>query len=397
MTRDTLKESLVQGAVLSGPKFHEPMRVINQPRRGENYIIVDLVGTRTPSYLGGFVLSEEDLQNIIIEAPDMGFSGVPQLFQLGLESLRIRQAYEYDPFFGVSISRVDPLPHQLDAVYNHLLKAWRCRFLLADDAGAGKTIMAGLLLKELKLRGLAERVLISCPANLAFQWRRELRDRFEEDFESITGARLREAYAVNVWNQHPQIITSMDLAKLDYVLPSVDQADDWDLVIIDEAHRMSARGADHKSERYKLGELMRRKSTHLLLLTGTPHKGDPENFCLFLQLLDAEAYADVRSIREAMERREAPFYLRRTKEAMLSFPSTSQTALGPRKSCLQNASRTPSHSISKAKSLSFPSGNELCQSAVITCGTAERRPSRASRRVPHGNVSTTHGEFNLRS
>lgn len=320
MTRDTLKEFLAQGAVLSGPKFHEPMRVINEPRRGNNYVIVDLVGTRTSSYLGGFVLSEEDLQNIIIEAPDMSFSGVPQLFQLGLEALRIRQAYEYDPFFGISISRVDPLPHQLDAVYNHLLKAWRCRFLLADDAGAGKTIMAGLLLKELKLRGLAERVLIICPANLAFQWRRELRDRFEEDFESITGARLREAYAVNVWNQHPQIITSMDLAKLDYVLPSVDQADDWDLIIIDEAHRMSARDADHKSERYKLGELMRRKSTHLLLLTGTPHKGDPENFCLFLQLLDAEAYADVRSIKEAMERREAPFYLRRTKEAMLSFP-----------------------------------------------------------------------------
>ncbi len=320
MTRDTLKGALVQGVVLSGPKFHEPMRVINEPRRGGNYIIVDLVGTRTPSYLGGFVLSGEDLQNVIIEAPEMGFSGVPQLFQLGLESLRIRQAYEYDPFFGVSISRVDPLPHQLDAVYNHLLKAWRCRFLLADDAGAGKTIMAGLLLKELKLRGLAERVLIICPANLAFQWRRELRDRFEEDFEPITGARLREAYAVNVWNQHPQIITSMDLAKLDYVLPSVDQADDWDLIIIDEAHRMSARDADHKSERYKLGELMRRKSTHLLLLTGTPHKGDPENFCLFLQLLDAEAYADVRSIKEAMERREAPFYLRRTKEAMLSFP-----------------------------------------------------------------------------
>lgn len=320
MTRDTLKGSLVQGAVLSGPKFNEPMRVINEPRRGDNYVIVDLVGTRTPSYLGGFVLSEEDLQNVIIEAPEMGFSGVPQLFQLGLESLRIRQAYEHDPFFGVSISRVDPLPHQLDAVYNHLLKAWRCRFLLADDAGAGKTIMAGLLLKELKLRGLADRVLIICPANLAFQWRRELRDRFEEDFEPITGARLRETYAVNVWNQHPQIITSMDLAKLDYVLPSVDQADDWDLIIIDEAHRMSARDADHKSERYKLGELMRSKSTHLLLLTGTPHKGDPENFCLFLQLLDAEAYADVRSIREAMERREAPFYLRRTKEAMLSFP-----------------------------------------------------------------------------
>jgi len=201
-----------------------------------------------------------------------------------------------------------------------MLKAWRCRFLLADDAGAGKTIMAGLLIKELKLRGLVERTLIICPANLSFQWRRELRDRFEEDFELITGSRLRETYAVNVWNQHDQIITSMDLAKLDYVLPSVLQAEDWDLVIVDEAHRMSARDAEHKSERYRLGEFMREKTSHFLLLTGTPHKGDPENFCLFLQLLDQEAYADVRSIQEAMQRREAPFYLRRTKEAMLSFP-----------------------------------------------------------------------------
>jgi superfamily II DNA or RNA helicase len=234
--------------------------------------------------------------------------------------LCIRLAYEYDPYFGLSISRVNPLPHQLDAVYNHLLKAWRCRFLLADDVGAGKTIMAGLLLKELKLRGLVERVLIICPANLSFQWRREMLDRFEENFELITGYRLREAYAVNVWNQHPQVITSMDLAKLDYVVPSVNQAEDWDLVIVDEAHRMSARDPEHKSELYRLGEIMRDKTTHFILLTGTPHKGDPDNFCLFLQLLDQEAYADVRSIKEAMERREAPFYLRRTKEAMLSFP-----------------------------------------------------------------------------
>jgi SNF2 family DNA or RNA helicase len=320
MKIDEIRGKLAQGVVLSGPKFSEPMRIINEPRRTDNYTIVDLVGTRTPSYRGGVFLSEEDLQQIIIEAPEMSFSGNTHVFQLGLEALHIRQAYEYDPFFGLSVSRVDPLPHQLDAIYNHMLKAWRCRFLLADDAGAGKTIMAGLLLKELKLRGLVERVLIICPANLAFQWRREMRDRFDEDFEPITGSKLREAYAVNVWNKHSQIIASMDLAKLDYVLPSVRQADDWDLVIVDEAHRMSARDAEHKSERYRLGELMREKTTHFLLLTGTPHKGDPENFCLFLQLLDQDAYADVRSIREAMQRREAPSYLRRTKEAMMSFP-----------------------------------------------------------------------------
>lgn len=92
------------------------------------------------------------------------------------------------------------------------------------------------------------------------------------------------------------------------------QAEDWDLVIVDEAHRMSARDSEHKSERYRLGEIMREKTTHFLLLTGTPHQEAPDNFCLFLQLLDQEAYADVASIKEAMERREAPFYLRRTKD-----------------------------------------------------------------------------------
>lgn len=309
-----------RGDILKTPKFNEPVRVLNDPRPSNGFVLVDLVGLRTNTFRGGVIFTQADLQDIEIQTSVASYLGDPILFKLGLEALRIRLAYEYDPFFGLSISRVDPLPHQLDAVYNHLLKAWRCRFLLADDAGAGKTIMAGLLLKELKLRGLVERVLIICPANLSFQWRREMLDRFEEHFELITGARLREAYAVNVWNQHPQIITSMDLAKLDYVLPSVRQAEDWDLVIVDEAHRMSARDPEHKSERYRLGEIMREKTTHFLLLTGTPHKGDPENFCLFLQLLDQEAYADVRSIHEAMQRREAPFYLRRTKEAMLSFP-----------------------------------------------------------------------------
>ncbi len=208
----------------------------------------------------------------------------------------------------------------MDAVYNHLLKSARVRFLLADDAGAGKTIMAGLLLKELKLRGLAERVLIICPANLAFQWQREMADRFQEQFHILRGGDLRVQYGVNEWNQHPQIITSMDLAKRDEILPSVRQADDWDLVIVDEAHRMSARDSEHKSERYRLGELMRDKTAHFLLLTATPHKGDPANFSLFLQLLDQEAYADVKSIHDAMERREAACYLRRTKEVMLNFP-----------------------------------------------------------------------------
>jgi SNF2 family DNA or RNA helicase len=127
------------------------------------------------------------LQSLQIEKRQKLLDGQARLFKLGLEALRISVAQEFDPYFGLSISRIDPLPHQLDAVYNHLLKSARCWFLLADDAGAGKTIMAGLLLKEMKLRGLIERVLIICPANLAFQWQREMADRFQETFRILRG------------------------------------------------------------------------------------------------------------------------------------------------------------------------------------------------------------------
>ena len=214
---------------------------------------------------------------------------------------------------------MDPLPHQLEAVYEHLLKLPSVRFLLADDAGAGKTIMAGLLLRELKLRGIIERVLVVCPANLSFQWQRELKEKFDEKFLVLKGSDIRDQFGVNQWMEQKQVITSLDLAKRTEILPGLQQVR-WDLVVVDEAHRMSAHDEAHKSQRYRLGELLRDSADHLLLLTATPHKGDPQNFSLFLQLLDRDAYADVKSIHEAMERRRAPFYLRRTKEAMVYFP-----------------------------------------------------------------------------
>lgn len=179
--------------------------------------------------------------------------------------------------------------------------------------------MAGLLLRELKLRGLCDRILIVCPANLTFQWQREMKDKFDEKFEILRGSDIREQYGVNQWLERPQVITSLDLAKRTDVLPGLRQVQ-WNLVIIDEAHRMSASDPEHKTQRYRLGELLRDATDHILLLTATLHKGDSENFSFFLQLLDADVFADVKSIREAMERRRAPFYLRRTKEAMVYFP-----------------------------------------------------------------------------
>ena len=136
------------------------------------------------------------------------------------------------------------------------------------------------------MRGLAERILIIGPANLAFQWQRELKEKFDEKFLVLKGSDLRDQFGVNQWLQQKRVITSLDLAKREDILPGLRQVH-WDLVIVDEAHRMSARDESHKSQRYKLGELLRDTSDHLLLLTATPHKGDPDNFTLFLQLLDA--------------------------------------------------------------------------------------------------------------
>ena len=342
--------TIQEGQTLTGPLFREPMRVETVRPHGPGAWQVGLVGARSEQFRR-VTLTAEDIASLAVMDAALSYDGDGRLLRLALQAHSLGIAYEFDPYFGLSISRVDPLPHQLEAVYEHLLKLPSVRFLLADDAGAGKTVMAGLLVRELKLRGLVERVLVVCPANLAFQWQREMKEKFNEQFLVLKGGDLRDQFGVNQWLEQKQVITSLDLAKRTEILPGLKQAH-WDLVIVDEAHRMSAdqkrkslqpgsargaplvrkspqpgsaRGAPlvRKSQRYRLGEMLRDSADHLLLLTATPHKGDPANFTLFLQLLDQDAYADVKSIHEAMQRRQAPFYLRRTKEAMVYFPQRS--------------------------------------------------------------------------
>lgn len=309
---------LSTGAIVAGSLFNEPMRIETVRVIGPDTVTLGLVGTISHVFRP-VTLNQSQLSSLELISRTVSFDGDGPLLRLGIQAKSLGIAWEFDPYFGLSISRVDPLPHQLAAVYDNLLKLARVRFLLADDAGAGKTIMAGLLIKELKLRGLAERILIVCPANLAFQWQRELREKFDERFLVLKGFDIREQFGVNQWLEQKQVISSLDLAKRTDILPGLQQVH-WDLVIIDEAHRMSWSPPSRKTARYALGELLRDTTDHLLLLTATPHKGDVNNFTLFLQLLDADAYADVKSIRQAMTQRRAPFYIRRTKEAMVYFP-----------------------------------------------------------------------------
>ena len=311
-------EHLKPNVIVRGPIFPEPVQVITTVPMGD---AVKLIGKGlNTGQVHEPVLNAQQLAQLEATPEKEPFDGDPRHFRLGVEALRLALAYEYDPYFSLSIARVDPLPHQLEAVYDYFMKLPRIRFLLADDPGAGKTIMAGLLLKELKIRGLVQRTLIVTPANLSFQWQRELKDKFRENFEVIRSDVLRANYGMNPWQETNQVITSVSwVSRLEDAKESLLRSQ-WDLIIVDEAHKMSAYSADKKTLAYQLGEALSTMTDHYLLMTATPHKGDPANFCLFLELLDRDVYGDVKSLEEAMRRNSAPFYLRRTKEALVTFP-----------------------------------------------------------------------------
>src|SRR5216683_3498385 len=304
--------------IVRGAIFPEPVKILTIVPLGD---AIKLIGEGLETgRVHQPILTAEQIATLEISPDNDPFDGDPAKFRLGIEAMRLALAYEYDPYFSLSIARVDPLPHQLEAVYDYFLKLPRIRFLLADDPGAGKTIMAGLLLKELKARGLVKRALVVAPANLTFQWQRELKDKFREKFEVVRSDVLRSNYGSNPWQEKNQVVTSISwVSRIEDAKESLLRSH-WDLIIVDEAHKMSAYSSDKKTLAFQLGEALSQMTDHYLLMTATPHKGDPENFCLFLQLLDRDVYGDVASIDEAIARHEAPFYLRRLKEALVTFP-----------------------------------------------------------------------------
>ena len=304
--------------IVKGSILPEPIKIIATVPMGDS---LKLIGEGlTSGKVHQPVLTNEQLADLEVAPDKPPYDGDPARFRLGIEAMRLALAYEYDPYFSLSIARVDPLPHQLEAVYEYFLRLPRIRFLLADDPGAGKTIMAGLLIKELKVRGIVRRILILTPANLCFQWQRELRDKFRENFKIIRGDVLRANYGANPWQEIDQCITSVSwVSRIEDAKESLLRSQ-WDLVIVDEAHKMSAATEDKKTLAYQLGESLSRLTDHFLLMTATPHKGDPKHFSLFLRLVDPDVYADVKSLELAMNHRSAPFYLRRVKEALVTFP-----------------------------------------------------------------------------
>src|SRR3954463_1058163 len=303
----TKPEQIRQGIIIGGPFIPEAMEVLAVIPFGPSLKVIGRGIKTGQSY--DPVLGPEQIAQLTVTGESDPFDGSAGLFRIGVEAHRLGLAYKYDPYFSLSIARVDPLPHQLEAVYDYFLKLPRIRFLLADDPGAGKTIMAGLLLKELKARGLVRRTLIVAPANLTFQWQRELKDKFREGFEVIRGETLRTNYGHNPWQDRNQVITSISwVSRVEDAKESLLRSH-WDLIIVDEAHKMSAYADDRKTLAYRLGESLSSMTDHFLLMTATPHKGDAENFCRFLALLDKDVYGSVKSLEDAMRRGSAPFYL----------------------------------------------------------------------------------------
>jgi len=263
---------------------------------------------------------------IVEEAQPWSFDGDGALFRLTAEAQRIRLAHLFDPLLAVHTSIVEPLPHQITAVYDCMLPRQPLRFLLADDPGAGKTIMAGLLIKELIARGDLQRCLVVCPGSLAEQWQDELSRRFNLPFEILTHDRLETARTGNWFLETDLIIARLDkLARNDDLQQKL-QAPDcrWDLVVFDEAHKLSATfsGGEVKyTKRYRLGQLLSSLTRHFLLMTATPHNGKEEDFQLLMALLDGDRFEG--RFRDGVHTADVSDLMRRmVKEKLLKFDGT---------------------------------------------------------------------------
>lgn len=254
------------------------------------------------------------------------FDGDGSLFRLVSEAQRIRLAHLFDPVLAVHTSVVEPLPHQITAVYEAMLPRQPLRFLLADDPGAGKTIMAGLLIKELVARGDLHRCLIVCPGSLAEQWQDELYRRFHLPFEILTNDKLEAARTGNWFLETNLVIARLDKLSRDEDVQQKLQAPDcrWDLVVCDEAHKMSATvfgGETKYTKRYRLGQMLSTLTRHFLLMTATPHNGKEADFQLFMALLDGDRFEG--RFRDGVHVADTSDLMRRmVKEDLLKFDGT---------------------------------------------------------------------------
>ncbi len=314
-------EDLTPGVRLHGVTVDGVVTVIDAKWHGSNAITLTYRGES--GHVAQSLLYRDAEPSLKVEQASRAyaFDGDPGLFRLAAEAQRIRMAALFDPMLAVTTSDLEPLPHQIKAVYGELLPRTPLRFLLADDPGAGKTIMAGLYVKELMLRGDLARCLVVAPGSLVEQWQEELLDKFGLRFEVLTRSLIDATLDENVFQRFPLLIARMDMLSRDAYLQEVLEQADYDLVVVDEAHRMSARYYSNElkaTKRYQLGQLLGRIARHLLLMTATPHAGKEEDFQLFMALLDSDRFEG--RYRDAVHSVDTRGLMRRVvKEELLTF------------------------------------------------------------------------------
>jgi superfamily II DNA or RNA helicase len=316
-------EELTAGAVVKGILPEAMVTVVSASWHGQ---VLQIVYRDSAGRLGEELLyrDREPTLDIAESGRPWSFDGDGPLFRLVSEAHRIHLAYLFDPVLAVHTSLVEALPHQITAVYGEMLTRQPLRFLLADDPGAGKTIMAGLLIKELLVRGDLKRCMVVCPGSLAEQWQQELYDRFRLTFDILTNDKLESAGSGNWFFENPLAICRLDKLSRDEALQAKLAITDWDLIICDEAHKMSASysgGEVRYTRRYHLGQLLGGIARHFLLMTATPHNGKEEDFQLFMALLEADRFEG--RFRETVHTSDASDLMRRlVKEQLVKFDGT---------------------------------------------------------------------------
>lgn len=289
-------EELVSGASVLGIDPQGPVVIIATQWFGDG--VVEVAWKNSSGALGTELIYREREPELAIQQKGLPWSFDADGAQLRLvsEAWRIHYAHLFDPYLAVHTSDVEPLPHQISAVYKEMLGRLPLRYVLADDPGAGKTIMTGLFIKELAARGDLARCLIVCPGSLAEQWQDELFRKFHLRFEIITNDKIESSVTGNVFGETPLAIARLDkLARNDELREKLKNTD-WDLIVCDEAHKMSATIFDNEvkmTKRFQLGRLLSGITRHFLLLTATPHNGKEEDFQLFLSLVDPDRFGGV--------------------------------------------------------------------------------------------------------
>ena len=319
-------EDLQPGAAVRGILPDSSVTVVTVQWNGTD--VVTLTYRTSIGQLGEEILfrDSESRIEVVEQGRPWSFDGDGKLFRLVSEANRIKLAHLFDPVLAVHTSEVEPLPHQITAVYESMIERQPLRFLLADDPGAGKTIMAGLLIKELIARGDLQRCLVVCPGNLVEQWQDELHERFGLPFDILTNDKLEASRTGNWFLETDLAIGRLDkLARDENVQAKLATPDcRWDLIVCDEAHKMSATffgGEINYTKRYRLGKFLSDLTRHFLLMTATPHNGKEADFQLFMALLDGDRFEG--RFRDGVHTTDVSDLMRRvTKEELVKFDNT---------------------------------------------------------------------------